>query len=199
MISYEPLFRTMKAKGITSYRLGKMGFPLSNYYAMKLNHRPNARGGCFKAAMGSGMQFIWQGEKTPATPDGRKAWEELAKNASPAMGRDKNGVTAMLKSALRVRPCQFLEALAVDIMLHPSAVSGEEGLAAMKALLKAYMDNDGMSIQFNVFNAATLRDAQIHPEKYRNLQVRVTGWNVLWNSLSKKEQDAYIVRCENIS
>ena len=53
-----------------------------------------------------------------------------------------------------------------------------------------------MSIQFNVLDTSTLRDAQKNPEKYRNLQVRVCGWNVLWNNLPKDEQDAYIRRAE---
>ena len=60
------------------------------------------------------------------------------------------------------------------------------------------MANNGMSIQINVFNSEILRDAQKNPEKYRNLQVRVCGWNVLWKNLSRAEQDAYILRAENI-
>ena len=83
-------------------------------------------------------------------------------------------------------------------MLHPSAVSGDEGLSVVKALLSTYMQGGGMSIQFNVFNTDTLRDAQKHPENYKNLQVRVCGWNVLWNNMSTDEQNAYILRSENI-
>ena len=92
----------------------------------------------------------------------------------------------------------FTESFCVDVMLHPSAVQGQDGLTVMKGLLDVYLNNDGMSLQFNVFNADTLRDAQVHPEKYENLQVRVCGWNVLWNNLPKSQQDAYIARAENI-
>ena len=83
-------------------------------------------------------------------------------------------------------------------MLHPSAVQGEDGLKAMESILMTYLDEEGMSIQFNVFDEQKLLDAQEHPEKYRTLQVRVCGWNVLWNNLSRKEQDAYIKRARNI-
>ena len=83
-------------------------------------------------------------------------------------------------------------------MLHPSAVEGDDGLAAMKALLDVYLENNGMSIQINVFDTAVLKEAQKNPDKYKNLQVRVCGWNVLWNNLSRAEQDAYIYRTENI-
>lgn len=68
----------------------------------------------------------------------------------------------------------------------------------MKALLFTYMQHGGMSIQFNIFNTDTLRDAQKHPENYKNLQVRVCGWNVLWNNMCTDEQNAYIKRLESI-
>jgi len=82
--------------------------------------------------------------------------------------------------------------------MHPTAVQGEEGLEAMRGVLDTYEQGGGMSLQFNVFDTETLRKAQQTPEKHRNLQVRVCGWNVLWNNLSKAEQDAYILRAENI-
>jgi pyruvate-formate lyase len=83
-------------------------------------------------------------------------------------------------------------------MLHPSAVSGDDGLEAMYSLVMSYMKRGGVSIQFNVFNSEMLRDAQKNPERYKNLQVRVSGWSVLWNNLSKEEQDAYIIRAEGL-
>ena len=142
------------------------------------------------------MQFIWQGEKTGATPDGRKDGEEISKNASPAAGMDRSGVTALIRSALSLSPYLWTESFCTDLVLHPSAVQGEHGLAAMRALIMAYLEGGGMSIQFNVFHTEMLRDAQKHPEKYRNLQVRVCGWNVLWNNLSAEDQEAYIRRAE---
>lgn len=171
---------------------------LARYFAMKVGNRPNARGGVYKPIMHSAMQFAWQGEKTLATPDGRKIGEETSKNASPSIGADRNGATAFLSSAIKLRPSTYTESFCVDVMLHPTAVQGQDGLVAMKGLLDVYLKNDGMSLQFNVFNADTLRDAQAHPEKYANLQVRVCGWNVLWNNLPKVQQDAYIARSENI-
>lgn len=81
-------------------------------------------------------------------------------------------------------------------MLHSSAIAGEEGLDVMYALLCSYIERGGMSIQFNVFNTETLIDAQNHPEKYQNLQVRVCGWNILWNNLSQAEQNAFIKRAK---
>jgi formate C-acetyltransferase len=86
----------------------------------------------------------------------------------------------------------------LDVMLHPSVCAGERGLMLMKTLVRMFHRNGGSVIQFTVFSAEELRDAQKNPEKYENLQVRVCGWNVRWNDLSKAEQDAYILRAENI-
>jgi len=84
----------------------------------------------------------------------------------------------------------------LDAMLHPSAVSGDDGLEAFYGILMTYVKQGGASIHVNVFNVDTLREAQKYPEKYRTLQVRVCGWNVLWNNLPKSEQDVYIMRAE---
>lgn len=171
---------------------------MSAYFTAKVSNRPNARGGTFKASMHSAMQFIWQGEKTGASPDGRFGTQELSKNASPSVGMDKNGITALINSALKTRPYTYQESHCLDVMLHPSAVNSDEGTDIMKSLLFTYMQNGGQSIQFNIFDRDMLIDAQKNPEKYQNLQIRVCGWNVLWNNLSTAEQNAYIERSRNI-
>jgi len=101
-------------------------------------------------------------------------------------------------SAMKTSMWLFSEAYVLDLMLHPSSVQGDDGLCAMYGLVMNYMKNYGISIQFNVFDSKMLRDAQKYPDKYKNLQVRVSGWNVLWNNMSKTEQDAYIVRSDGL-
>ena len=171
---------------------------MAGYFASKVNNVPNSRGGVNKAIFHSARAFVRQGEKTGALPDGRNAGEELSKNASAVPGMDKKGVTALIESAVKLIPSDYHESFCVDVMLHPSAVDGENGFSIFNGLLMTYLKKGGQSVQFNVFNAETLRDAQKNPEKYQNLQVRVCGWNTLWNNMSKKEQDAYILRAENI-
>ncbi len=171
---------------------------MASYFADKVNNVPNGRGGVYKAIFHSARAFIIQGEKTGALPDGRLSGEELSKNASPVIGMDKNGITALIESATNLTPSDYHESFCVDVMLHPSAVEGEGGLHVLKGVLMTYLNKGGQSIQFNIFNSDTLRDAQQNPEKYQNLQVRVCGWNTLWNNMSKKEQDAYILRAENV-
>ena len=169
---------------------------ISKFVCDKVAGRRNTRGGVYKLACHAALKFVVMGRQTLATPDGRHTGDEFSKNSSPSVGADRNGATALIRSVLAIKPYRYTESVCVDLMLHPSAVAGEEGLVAMDALLKTYMRGDGLSLQFNIFDAAVLRDAQAHPEKYENLQVRVAGWNALWNNLDRREQDAYILRAE---
>jgi formate C-acetyltransferase len=171
---------------------------IARFSSNKINMRPNSRGGFYKAAMHSARTFITLGELTGATPDGRKKGEEMSKNISPTMGMDINGVTALLNTVGKIDSALFPEDYALDVMLHPAAVQGDDGLNAMSGLVRTYMARNGASIQFNIFDAKTLIEAQNKPEKYQGLQVRVCGWNVRFTDLCKKEQDAYIQRAMNI-
>lgn len=159
---------------------------------------PNVRGGYYKVTMHSARQFIEQGRKIPATPDGRLSGEETSKNASPVQGMDREGVTALIRSALALKPSRFYEGFGFDVMIHESAAKGDDGLEAMLGLLRAYANGGGSSIQFNVTSSETLRAAQENPEKYKNLQIRVCGWNILWNDMPRSEQEKYIERAMNI-
>ncbi|MBR5024576.1 MAG: hypothetical protein IKX48_05890, partial [Victivallales bacterium] len=86
-----------------------------------------------------------------------------------------------------------------DIMLHPTSVSGEEGPKILVSLIRTFIAHGGSGIQFNIFDAAVLRDAQIHPERYANLQVRVCGWNVRFTDLTPEAQDTFIRQAEAIA
>ena len=164
--------------------------------AAAVNRRPNARGGKFFVSGHCARQFICLGLRTGATPDGRSAGEEMSKNLSATMGADTAGATALVETLGALDSRKWPGDFPLDVMLHPSAAAGEEGLATMRTLLDVYFANSGVQIQFVVVSSEELRDAQAHPEKYENLQVRVCGWNVRWNDLPKTEQDAYIRRAE---
>ena len=169
---------------------------LARYFADRVGNTPNGRGGVYKAILHSARAFITQGKCTGALPDGRLAGTELSKNASPVTGVGKKGVTALLRSATVLSPDRYSEAFCLDVMLHPSALQGDNGFTVFKGLLMAYLQKSGQAIHFNIFDADTLRDAKAHPEKYRDLQVRVCGWNVLWTDLTEAEREAYIRRAE---
>ena len=75
-------------------------------------------------------------------------------------------------------------------------MKGADGLLAMYGLLMTFVGRGGHAMHINVFDGDTLRDAQEHPEKYGDLQIRVCGWNVLWNNINKEEQDGFIRQAE---
>ena len=160
------------------------------------NNRPNGRGGVFKAALFSIDHYLHLGERTMATPDGRFAGEPISKNMSATVGMDRNGITALIRSVTKIDHSAFPTGSVLDVMLHPSAVSGEDGLSAFLGILKTYMALGGFAMHGNVFDAEELKRAQKNPEKYKNLQVRVCGWNAYFVNLSKTEQDAFIRQAE---
>lgn len=170
---------------------------LSHYIASLINGKPNGRGGVFKASLFSIDHGFALGKKTMATPDGRRAGESNSKNlcATPAM--DKKGITALINSVTKIDQTEFPNGVVLDVVLHPSAVSGEDGLEAFLGILKTYFVMGGMALHGNVFDVNTLRAAQNEPEKYKTLQVRVCGWNAYFVNLSKDEQDAFILQAEN--
>ena len=192
------VLRSKRKWGNNDPEANALGCAIARCFARQANNIPNSRGGRFVAGGHSSRRFIDFGKLTGATPDGRLAGEEMSKNLSPAPGADTEGATALINTVTAIDPADMPMDLPLDVMLHPSAVAGEKGLDVMRALVEQYHARGFTLIQFNVFNADTLRDAQAHPGKYESLQVRVCGWNVRWNDLPREQQDAYIRRAENI-
>lgn len=163
--------------------------------------RPNAekRGGKWTCGFHAARMSYIQGRTTAASPNGRCFGEELSKNVSASMGQNRQGATAAILSATKLDATGFTSDAALDLGLLPSAVKGEDGLEAMYGLLTTFMNRNGHALHINVFDADTLRDAQANPEKYQDLQIRVCGWNVLWNSINKEEQDGFIKQAEGLT
>ena len=134
------------------------------------------------------------GEDTAATPDGRMSGEPLSKNTAASLGKDKAGVTALMNTLLKLDSSKIPDGYVAYIVLHESAVRGEEGMVAFKALLTAFMKRGGFSVHFNVLDPEILRKAQEEPEKYKNLQIRVCGWNEYFVDMNKNEQNEFIKR-----
>lgn len=169
---------------------------LAHYCASAVNNLPNGRGGVFKAALFTIDHYLHTSARTMATPDGRHKGDLSSKNLCATLGMDKAGVTALIHSVTEMDHSEFPNGSVLDIVLHPSAVSGDDGIDAFFAILSTYFKKDGFAFQANVLNAAILKDAQKHPEQYRNLQVRVCGWNAYFNDLTVAEQDSFIRQAE---
>lgn len=141
------------------------------------------------------------GKLCGALPDGRKAGVPLADGAVSAFsGTDISGPTALIHSATKIDALPY-KSVQLNVKFHPTALKGLKGSQALLSLIKTFFDLGGYFIQFNVVDSKMLRDAQRHPEKYRNLLVRVAGFTAYWVELSKGVQDEIIQRTEfgNIS
>ena len=192
------MLRSKRKWGNNDSEANALGARLIDAFAAEVNGKPNSRGGIFFASGHFARHYIMLGDRTGATPDGRLRGEEISKNLSPAMGADTEGATALVATLASSDVTRLPGDYPLDVMLHPSVCAGQKGLDVMKALVRTFHANGGSVIQFTVFSAEELRDAQAHPERYENLQVRICGWNVRWNDMSKVEQDAFIRRAENI-
>lgn len=178
-------------------RVDHFAVEITDFLGKRINHEPNARGGVFQAALYGILPIVQQfGRLTGALPNGRRAGEPLAMNTGATVAMDTNGVTSLINSVTKIDLAQFPNGTVLDIMLHPSAVGGEEGIQTIISVIRTHFEQGGMAIQFNIFDADTLRDARRNPEKYANLQVRVCGWNVRFTDLRPEEQDVFIAKAE---
>ena len=171
---------------------------IQDFCAENINGRKNSRNGIYR--MGT-FSIDWRmdfGKKTCASPDGRKKEEPLSKNICANATFDKRGITAHVLSASKLDSLKVPNGTVLDLALHYSAVSGDDGIMALKATLDTYMQKGGFAVQYNVLNPSVLKDAQREPEKYSNLQVRLCGWNAPFTLLTKKEQDEFILQSENL-
>jgi formate C-acetyltransferase len=139
---------------------------------------------------------VYFGSVTGATPDGRAAREVQSEGISPAHGADKFGPTGVLMSAAKMDHLRTGGTL-LNQKLTPSLLADEDGVNKLMAMIRTYFRMDGHHIQFNVCNADTLRDAQKHPENYKNLIVRVAGYSDYFNDLSETLQNEIIDRTEH--
>ncbi len=137
----------------------------------------DARGGEFDIVFATQSYNMVLGKIIGATPDGRKAFTPVADNASPMIGMDVCGPTAVVKSVNSGKRCNAQGGYLLNQRFDPYIVKGEKGIDVLETVLRAHFGNEGEHIQINVVDNETLRDAQEHPENYRNLLVRVAGYS----------------------
>ena len=140
---------------------------------------------------------VYFGKVTGAMPDGRKSGEALSEGISPVQGADRKGPTAVLKSAAEIDHIRTGGTL-LNQKFTPQLLADAEGLRNLGHLVRSYFKMDSHHVQFNVVTAETLRDAQAHPEKYRDLIVRVAGYSDYFLDCSVDLQNEIIRRTEHL-
>ena len=174
-----------------------------NSYLDEIKKYPNTRyqrgpiGGIRYGGTSSISANVGQGMGTIATPDGRNAFEPLAEGCSPAHNADKNGPTAIFKTVSKLPTEKITGGVLLNQKMTPQMLSTEENKQKLEMLIRTFFNRlHGYHVQYNIVSKETLIDAQKHPEKHKDLIVRVAGYSAFFNVLSKKTQDDIIGRTE---
>ena len=158
--------------------------------------RPNTRGGRTYLNMLSTTCHNYFGSVCGATPNGRMAHFAISDGTSPAHGSDTHGPTAVIKSLGKLDQTKSGGTL-LNVRLVPSLLKTRDDQRKLASLIRAYFKFGGHHIQFNIVDTATLRDAQQHPDDYRDLLVRVAGYSDYFNDMTEQLQNEIIARTEN--
>lgn len=174
-------------------------------YIDEVKKYPNTRfgrgpiGGTRYSGTSSISANVGQGKGTMATPDGRHAFTPLAEGCSPSHNRDQQGPTAVLKTVAKLRTEEITGGVLLNQKINPQTIAKEEDKQKLVMLIRAFFNQlQGYHIQYNVVSRETLIDAQKHPEKHRDLIVRVAGYSAFFHVLSKATQDDIIERTEQV-
>ncbi len=172
-------------------------------YIDEIQKYPNTRygrgpiGGIRYAGTSSISANVGQGQGTMATPDGRNAKTPLAEGCSPAHSCDRHGPTSVFKSVSKLKTEKITGGVLLNQKVTPATLSTEENKTKLEMLIKTFFNRlHGYHVQYNVVDKETLLDAQAHPEKHKDLVVRVAGYSAFFNVLSKQTQDDIIGRTE---
>lgn len=167
-------------------------------YFAAVDGRPNTKGGHFRVDLLPTTCHVYFGSVLGATPDGRYAKEPVSEGISPVQGADVHGPTSVIKSASKIDHLRTGGTL-LNQKFTPNFLSTDDGIEKVVNLIRTYFRLDGHHIQFNVVNAELLKEAQKHPEKYRDLIVRVAGYSDYFVDLGIDLQNEIINRTEHMS
>jgi formate C-acetyltransferase len=168
-----------------------------NYYARQVSKQRNTEGFPYKPSLASAWSYVFMGRKLGASADGRRASEPFSNGVSPALGTEKKGPTAVIKSVSKINMKKLPNGSPLDIKLSKAIAEGRDSLDQITWLLKAFCDLDGANLQINVVDNKTLIEAQNTPDKYKDLIVRVWGFSSYFVTLTKDFQDHIIRRNEH--
>lgn len=194
-LRYDLIYNTPKYGNDDDYADQQAVIAFEVYYDA-VNGRPSLRGGVHRINMLPTTSHVYFGSVTGATADGRKAFTPLSEGISPSQGADSQGPTSVIRSASKIDHLRTGGTL-LNQKFSPRFFEDEESYKCLTALIRSYFSLDGHHIQFNVVNADTLKEAQKHPELYRDLIVRVAGYSDYFNDLGEDLQNEIILRTEH--
>ena len=169
---------------------------LKQYHNTRFGRGPI--GGTYYAGTSSISANVPFGAATMATPDGRKATTPLAEGASPASGTDRLGPTAVISSVGKLPTSKIEGGGRRNQKLNPATLDNPRDREKLMLMLRTFFEaHKGWHVQYNIVSRETLIDAKQHPDKYRDLVVRVAGYSAFFTALSPDAQDDIIARTEH--
>jgi formate C-acetyltransferase len=169
---------------------------VTDTYADFVTSKTNTRGSFSSGLFPVTMNVVY-GKFTAATPDGRHSGEPLSDGISAVQGLDTNGPTAILNSVTSFDHTKHANGILLNMKFHPTALSSDDGIDKLIDLMSTYFfDMAGMEMQMNIVSVDTLKDAQKHPDNYKDLVVRIAGFSAYFVEVYKAAQDDLIRRTE---
>ncbi len=192
---YQFIYKTPKYGNDDDYA-DEQTLKIFNYFFEAIDGKPTPLGATYRINLLPTTSHVYFGSVIGATADGRLAGEPLSEGISPVQGADIKGPTAVIKSAAKIDHIRTGGTL-LNQKFAPEFFKDDESIEKLTKLIRAYFTMMGHHIQFNVVNIETLKDAQLHPEKYRDLIVRVAGYSDYFNDLGVDLQNEIIRRTEH--
>ncbi|MGM9564825.1 glycyl radical protein [Evtepia sp.] len=170
---------------------------IANHFYREIHQYKDIFGSPFLTAFMGISNYIPMGRVLGATPDGRKHGEPSSEGVSPFVGTDTSTPLAAMRSAAKLNQEVHSGGTLLNLRLNPELVATKRGQANLGAMVQTLFSLGAFHVQFNCISSETLRDAQAHPENYKDLLVRVAGYSTQFVNLSKSMQDAIIARTEH--
>ena len=183
--------------GNDTTEIDSFAIELWDLFTQEVTKFKHLREGQYNAGAYSMGIHVMEGLLTRPTADGRKAGKPISNSLSPVNRVEKKGITAILNSIAKLNYQHAMNGVAVNVRLHPLNLENQEKIDKFYHLLRTYFDKGGMQIQPNVVSTETLKDAQIHPENYADLIVKVGGYNATFVDLGLPIQNDIINRLEH--
>lgn len=169
---------------------------LISAFSEALNGRRNELGGIYRGGTGTAMYYIWHARPLGATPDGRKAEENIPANYSPSLFMKQKGPVSVIKSFSKPDLSETINGGPLTLEFDQSVFHNDESIHKLGRLVKTYITLGGHQLQLNTVSREDLLDAKVHPDKHRHLIVRVWGWSGYFVELDECYQDHVISRIE---